>query len=649
MYNISTSVKNAFKTNARQVVKITFYGTQSSMTITESDITSNGLTVNRYCSSGKSIEIGSAIAAEMNLALDNYDGKFNDTVFEGAELYVQIGVKTDSGTSYVPLGYFTVDESPRKLSTINLVALDRMAQFDKIVNPDDISFPMTVANLASRVCAICNASLGTTMSSLPNSSYSVSQMPEGTDLTYRNFVSWIAEITGTCAFIDWTGKLIFSWYKSTSTTIEASDRFSSDLLENAITITGVQLTSGEDTYLSGSEGYVLNITDNGLVQSDHQTVINNIGAKVNGLSYTPFSATVLPHPHVWPLDIISFKNKYGNSIQTIITDVTFSLNKSTSLQGKGETATNKGYASANPLSKREQAIIDSIVKGKNDELDGYIQSIIDFNNLISNALGLFTTDVLQENGSTIRYLHDAEKLEESTVIFTMTSNGIAWTDQGWNDGEPVWQYGVTSAGEAFFKIVRALRIIGGSIESFDGGETFFADLDNGIIRIKPIQDSLDEQTQNSESRDSELERKIAELNLKADEISTSVSKETERGDELEKQMTEFVQDSSKFEQRISKIETDGVNKVTTENGTTLDDSGFHVWKAGEPTQTDIDHQGVEVTRTSDGEAVLHVKDDGVNALNVTVRKWLIAAGSRLEAYSDSRSAKQTGLFYIGGT
>lgn len=168
-------------------------------------------------------------------------------------------------------------------------------------------------------------------------------------------------------------------------------------------------------------------------------------------------------------------------------------------------------------------------------------------------------------------------------------------------------------------------------------------------KISAAVSAQEEITQNSESRDSELERKIAELNLKADEISTSVSKETERGDELEKQMTEFVQDSSKFEQRISKIETDGVNKVTTENGTTLDDSGFHVWKAGEPTQTDIDHQGVEVTRTSDGEAVLHVKDDGVNALNVTVRKWLIAAGSRLEAYSDSRSAKQTGLFYIGGT
>lgn len=169
------------------------------------------------------------------------------------------------------------------------------------------------------------------------------------------------------------------------------------------------------------------------------------------------------------------------------------------------------------------------------------------------------------------------------------------------------------------------------------------------VNVDGISQTVSEATQNSESRDSELERKIAELNLKADEISTSVSKETERGDELEKQMTEFVQDSSKFEQRISKIETDGVNKVTTENGTTLDDSGFHVWKAGEPTQTDIDHQGVEVTRTSDGEAVLHVKDDGVNALNVTVRKWLIAAGSRLEAYSDSRSAKQTGLFYIGGT
>ena len=37
----------------------------------------------------------------------------------------------------------------------------------------------------------------------------------------------------------------------------------------------------------------------------------------------------------------------------------------------------------------------------------------------------------------------------------MTANGIAWTTSGWNDGEPVWSYGVTSAGDALFRMLSA--------------------------------------------------------------------------------------------------------------------------------------------------------------------------------------------------
>ena len=37
----------------------------------------------------------------------------------------------------------------------------------------------------------------------------------------------------------------------------------------------------------------------------------------------------------------------------------------------------------------------------------------------------------------------------------MTAGGIAWTTTGWNDGSPVWSYGVTSAGDALFRMLSA--------------------------------------------------------------------------------------------------------------------------------------------------------------------------------------------------
>jgi hypothetical protein len=49
-------------------------------------------------------------------------------------------------------------------------------------------------------------------------------------------------------------------------------------------------------------------------------------------------------------------------------------------------------------------------------------------------------------------------LANSSVIFTMTANGIAWTNTGWNDGNPVWSSGVTEAGDALFRFISAQGI-----------------------------------------------------------------------------------------------------------------------------------------------------------------------------------------------
>lgn len=462
MYTVPQEAERLFRESYRQVLEIKMTGTQMSMPITEQDVVSGGMCINRYCFSGNRIEIGSAIAAELTLQLDNADGRFDDVSFEGAELFVRVGVKKwdarrweNANLYYVPMGYFTVDEVPRKLASINLTALDRMVLFDKTVDGSLLAFPTTVDALLSRICDICNVPLGINVGELLNHDYEIAAMPEEDGLTYRQLLAWIAEITGTCAYIDWDGRLVLSWYNMTDTTIDACDRFTSDLQENSITISGVQVVDGNAIYLAGDDGYALNIESNGLIQSDHMAVAESLHKALGGFTYIPFTATVKPMPNLYPLDIITFVDKNGIPRQTIITDITFTLNTSTSLQGKGETATKNGYASANPLTKREAAIINAIRNGQNDTLNDRIQSVLAFNELISNALGLYVTPVTQSNGSTIYYMHDQPNLEESNTIFTMTAGGIAWTANGWNGGDPIWSYGATAAGDALFRMLSA--------------------------------------------------------------------------------------------------------------------------------------------------------------------------------------------------
>ena len=137
MYPVTEDIVNLFQNGGRQLARIVFSGNGQEFVIDESDIVQGGLTIDRYSMTGNKIELGTAISSELTLKLRNYDGNFDDVNFEGAELYVQIGVKDwsdpDSEATYIPCGYFIIDEPPRTLSTITISALDRMVKFAKWV------------------------------------------------------------------------------------------------------------------------------------------------------------------------------------------------------------------------------------------------------------------------------------------------------------------------------------------------------------------------------------------------------------------------------------------------------------------------------------------------------------------------------------
>ena len=471
MYPIPGPALDLLNNNYAQGVEITFSGTEQNLTIIQDDITQGGLVISRYCVSGDKIELGSVVASELALSLNNAENAFEGVMFEGAELYVRLILhKWDAHEwenapyYYIPMGYFTIDEAPRKLETINLRALDRMALFDKEADLNLLSFPMTVSTLITRICSICNVTLYTSPSSLLNASYVIQNAPKGDNLTYRQLLSWACEITASCAYMDWNGRLVLKWYNSSyNVTLTPSNRYESDIKEKAITITGVQIKDGDNVYLEGTDDYAFNIEGNALIQDDFYSLLDTLYGRLGGFSYTPYSATVFPMPYLYPLDTVSFVDKNNTAHFSIVSNITYTLNMNTILEGRGETATNSGYASSNPLTNRESVIINQLQREQNKTLNNRIQNVLAFNELISNALGMYMTQRELLDGSTVFYMHNLPTLEESRIIFTLTSEGIAWTASGWNSGEPIWTYGVSSAGDALFRKLSAEGIDVGSV------------------------------------------------------------------------------------------------------------------------------------------------------------------------------------------
>jgi hypothetical protein len=73
-------------------------------------------------------------------------------------------------------------------------------------------------------------------------------------------------------------------------------------------------------------------------------------------------------------------------------------------------------------------------------------------------MGLFSTTITKENGSRQTFMHDAPTLEQSMTIYTMTEYGFAYTNSGWNGGNPSYQYGFDKFGNAIFNKVCAYGI-----------------------------------------------------------------------------------------------------------------------------------------------------------------------------------------------
>lgn len=526
--------------------------------ITEENIIAGSFSIDRYTASGDNVEIGSAVAAELKMTLDNHTGIYDDVNFAGATLRVNVSVKREDGLiSYIPMGIFIVDEQIKNQTTISLTALDYMAAFDKVFDFKEYEQGMSIQQILFAIYNQCmikdnaESSLGDFLD-LPNMDYIPYDLPQSESLTCRQILQWICEITGTCAYMDGDGELQLGFYEdflipSTEDkfVLRPNMRYSSEYDKSILVLDKIIVQSKDGnnsepavfeneyencdlSYLSAkgikSSSLVYTISGNDLISDpttaeDEETEEDNSGntgdtsegtgedntntddtntsdmppeleipddtdpsisaesdtpieggsgdgdgtteevteyknkakeiaAGLKGmkvLRYLPFKATTISMPFLWPLCRIIFEDNHGNLIESIITHHTFKLNGSSTIEAKGVSEQKKGYASSNPLTKHEANIIDKIKDEIKYEITSREKDVLKLNKVANAMFGLYNTVDLQDDGSSILYFHDQEKLNDSKIVYMMNQDGFFWTDE-YDKNEPIWQNGATSDG-----------------------------------------------------------------------------------------------------------------------------------------------------------------------------------------------------------
>ena len=497
MYPITSAGLAALREDVVQSVNILCTPTKgTAFNITDKDII-GAVTVDWSSVTGSKLDLGSACMSELSFTLENTDGTFDDKVFEGAQLYVTTSFPAGSTKETVPIGYYTVDSPPRKLRSIKITAYDRMAKFNRAYD-SELAYPATLYQIVADACTKCGVSQKLPTNTL-HRGVSIPKRPEADNLTYRQVLVWAAELMGVSLYIDYDGKLTGGWYATNAkhAVIKASDRFTSgntNFAENNIVFSGVRIVGNDENkteYLAGTKDYAFNIEGNLLVQSDMNlsTLATELKTARCSLTYTPMSCTTHSFPHLRPLDVMNFETAQGTK-KVVLTNVKWqSQNRCTKLEGKGETATQSGYATMGAFTPKQQAILEQTRAQQAAQINDFEQATLALNETIANSMGLYVTRKADSNSAVITYYHDKPTLEGSNTIYCRNAGGYAWTNNGWNNGSPNWEYGVSKDGDAVIRSIAANKIsasyITTDILSSPTGKFSF-NLDTGHIEASDI-------------------------------------------------------------------------------------------------------------------------------------------------------------------
>ena len=463
------------------------------LNLTSADLWQNGLSFEDSVSSDSSFDIGSAIVNVLDLSINNFNGEYSGYDFEGAEVVTYVGLELDNETTEkIRICTMTVVEQPEdETVTIDLTCEDNMRKFDRNYSDSKLKYPATRGQIIRDACEVCGVTLQTT--SFDRDDYIVQIRPDNEALTFRQVLQWVAQIGCQWLRCDEYGRLCVKWYDTEKTDAQKIDTtYGFTPQHTDVVITGIQVTEYSDSsneepesYMVGTQGYVLAISDNKLIRKgDGQTIASMIAEKCVGMVFRPFESECPTDVALEAGDAITIEDRNGNLYNTYLTTTTLQPGSGQKIACNAKSAAKnstvrygqltQAYVEARKLVKKEQTARERAIQKLEESL--------------SIGSGLFATYVKQEDGSTISYFHDKAKLEDSKNVIKITAEAIGVS----NDGGKTYPFGFQLTGTMIAKLlyadgINADFINAGALTIKDGqGNIIFSvNMDTNSVYINP--------------------------------------------------------------------------------------------------------------------------------------------------------------------
>ena len=213
MRNVSKNFKNELKTDNRNYLLYADVALSSGemLNLTREEIWENRFILDDATSGTSSFDLGSVIINKFTLTINNIYDDFSKYDFTDATVVAHIGLGLPDGTvEKIRMGTFTVDEPTYNGSTITLECLDNIRLLDEPYSKSTLQYPATLLQIAMDACECCGLRLNTR--DFEHSDYVVESRPDDEATTFREVMSWVAQIACKYVKCDACGRIYLGWY-----------------------------------------------------------------------------------------------------------------------------------------------------------------------------------------------------------------------------------------------------------------------------------------------------------------------------------------------------------------------------------------------------------------------------------------------------
>ncbi len=507
--------------------------------LNDADIWESGISVEDAVSSDNSFDIGAAITNRCTLVINNMYDKFSTYDFTSAEVVPYVKLELPDGTiEPVRKGTFTVDEADYDEELITLSCLDNMQKFDKPYSLSRLVYPATLGEIVRDACGVCEVYLQT--QTFPHHNFVIQSRPADEAATFREVISWAAQIACCFCRCDVYGRLELKWYNVQALEAAALDggsfkpwtggdtidggtfnpwtggtvydggtfgdrdnihhiysSFSVDIATDDVVITGVRVlekTKEDDkdaivTYQSGTDGYVISVENNDLIQGGAgQEIADWLGEQLIGLRFRPASVTHLSDPTIEGGDVGFLTDRKGRTYRIVVSNTHFTAGDSQNTSCNAKTPARN---SATRYSAETKAYVENRKNFEKERTDRQL-ALDTLAGLLSDSPGMYLTEIPPGGPNAVRYFHDKPTIEDSKNVIKFTAEAIGIS----NDGGKTYPYGLILTGDAILNKIYAIGLDAGYIKTGilsvgdTGKETLYVNFHTKEVRIRPETFSL---------------------------------------------------------------------------------------------------------------------------------------------------------------